>query len=128
MFNSFAPYFSSFEPVQVYSIEDEKKMLPGVWQTQYQLGMLLNQDELVFQNDGNYSCNSVSNGMYAMWLAGKWEFIGQGMVRVVYSDYSPKMYGGNPIHISQADTFHLKFIDSNRMVLLGLNAVANRIA
>jgi len=95
---------------------DEASFLVGVWRISYQLNGMQCMSESVFQPDGGYSSFSqCENGTYAIHLVGNWYMLEQGAVRIQYTDYSPKEYGGNPIRIPDGETIHFRVLDQNRI-------------
>ncbi|GEM_PF-5583964 len=95
---------------------DESSVLVGVWRTSYVFQGMQCYAEIIFQNNGQYaSLAQCQNGAYAIHLVGNWYILQQGAVRIQYTDYSPKEYGGNPIRIPDGETVYFRVINSNRV-------------
>lgn len=95
---------------------EDASVLAGVWQTSYQFNGMPCGAEIVFQPNGGYSslaqCN---NGTYMIRLVGNWYFLQQNAVRIQYTDYSPKEYGGNPIRIPDGETVYFRVVNRNQI-------------
>lgn len=90
--------------------------LVGTWQTSYQLNGMSCTAEIIFQSNGGYSSLSeCNNGTYMFHAVGYWRELQQGAVRIQYTDYSPKEYGGNPIRIPDGETVYFRVINRNQV-------------
>lgn len=95
---------------------EESSVLVGVWRaSMYMNGMRCNS-EVIFQPNGGYSSLiECGNGTYMFRTVGYWYLLQQGAVRIQYTDYSPKEYGGNPIRIPDGETVYFRVINRNQV-------------
>lgn len=95
---------------------NDASVLIGTWRASTQMNGMQCNSEIIFQPNGGYSSLfECGNGTYMFHTVGNWYVLQQGSVRIQYTDYSPKEYGGNPIRIPDGETVYFRVINHNQV-------------
>lgn len=106
----------------------EKDLLVGTWRHTWGANAPNCGSEHIFMSDGTYHGMGGCAGFVPLKTVGKWYLVGQGTVRIAYSDYEPKKdQAGNLLRIPSGETWNFRFINRNQFALGDGAIVAYRI-